>query len=224
MTGSAIIFDCDGVLVNSEQIAIAVERALLEDLGLTYTDADYQSRFVGLSDARFETALRADFVGLGRGTFPDDFMTQVRAECWHRFTSELQAVEGLTDYLATLDCPVAVASSSGVRSLERKLTLTGLAERFAPHAYSGDLVENGKPAPDLFLYAATQLGYEPHRCIVIEDSANGVRAGVSAGMMVWGFTGGGHADEGLAGRLHHAGAHHVFASYPEMQTGLSVSL
>ena len=221
MTASAIIFDCDGVLVNSEELVIGVERRFLAELGLVYDDVEFLTRFVGTSDRDFVAALRADHAERGRGVFPDDFLAQVRHACFDLFTTELRAVEGLESYLNSLHRPKAVASSSTVRSLNRKLGLTGLAHWFGAHVYSAEHVENGKPAPDLFLHAARQLSTDPSACVVIEDSVNGVLAGVAAGMQVWGFTGGGHADDGLAARLADAGAHRVFGSFAEIhaQTG-----
>lgn len=217
MTATAIIFDCDGVLVNSEALVIDVERRFLADLGLVYDDVEYLTRFVGTSEADFVAALRTDHGERGRGPFPDDFLEQVRAVCSERFTTELRAVEGVEALLASLDRPKAVASSSTIRSLQRKLALTGLADWFGDHVYSAEHVTRGKPAPDLFLHAAGRLGVAPAECVVIEDSVHGVQAGVAAGMRVWGFTGGGHADAGLGERLAAAGAAEVFGSFRDMQ-------
>lgn len=216
MTATAIIFDCDGVLVNSEALVIGVERRFLADLGLVYGDVEFLTRFVGTSDPDFVAALRADHAMRGSGAFPDDFLQQVRAETYHLFTTDLRAVAGLEPLLATLTLPKAVASSSTVRSLERKLSLTGLADWFGPHVYSSEHVTRGKPAPDLFLHAAAKLGQRPGDCVVVEDSVNGVLAGVAAGMQVWGFTGGGHADDGLGDRLARAGAERVYGRFDQM--------
>ncbi len=216
MTPSAIIFDCDGVLVNSEALVIGVERRFLADLGLEYDDADYMTRFVGTSDPDFVAALRADHAIRGSGVFPDDFLQQVRAETFHLFSTHLRAVDGLEALLAALTLPKAVASSSTVRSLTRKLSLTGLTDWFGDHVYSAEHVARGKPAPDLFLHAAAKLGHLPDRCVVVEDSVNGVLAGVAAGMQVWGFTGGGHADAGLGQRLADAGAERVYQHFGQM--------
>lgn len=216
MTASAIIFDCDGVLVNSEALVIGVERRFLAGLGLVYDDVEFLTRFVGTSDADLVALLRADHARRGTGSFPEDFLEQVRRTCFDLFTTELRAVEGLEVYLAGLRAPKAVASSSTVRSLKRKLGLTGLADWFGDHVYSAEHVANGKPAPDLFLHAASRLGIEPSDCVVIEDSVNGVLAGAAAGMQVWGFTGGGHADAGLGDRLAEAGAHRVYETFAQI--------
>lgn len=216
LTDSAIIFDCDGVLVDSEKIAIAEEREHLARIGLTYDQQEYLNRFVGLTNEDFHDALESDYQTRHGRPLPPDFFSNLKATLWARYDRELTSFEGLTALLAQIAGPVAVASSSSRELLRRKLEITDLHGHFAPHIYSGDEVENGKPAPDLFLLAATRIGREPSTCLVIEDSVNGVRAGVAAGMDVWGFTGGGHADEGLAGRLTAAGARQVFSNYAQM--------
>ncbi|WP_018149558.1 HAD family hydrolase [Henriciella marina] len=211
----AIIFDCDGVLVDSEIIAIAVEREYLGGRGLVYDDETYISRFVGLHNRDYHAALRADASDRGIA-LPADFPAIIQAAIWTRFTSELRAIRGAVELAAAFHGPVAVASSSEQDKLHRKLEMTGLAPAFGHHIYSADLVEHGKPAPDLFLYAAERLGTAPDTCLIIEDSENGVRAGRSAGMQTVGFTGGAHADAGLRERLEAAGAHHVAASFAEI--------
>lgn len=135
--------------------------------------------------------------------------------------AELEAVPGIQDVLERWQGPKAVASSSSLRRLQEKLSQTGLARYFHPHVYSGEQVQNGKPAPDLFLFAADRLDLSPDRCLVIEDSANGVRAAAAAGMTVWGFTGGGHADAGLASRLSDAGAAQVVPDHAALKALLT---
>lgn len=109
-----------------------------------------------------------------------------------------------------------MASSSTKEGLERKLRQVGLWDHFGGHVYSAEHVTNAKPAPDLFLHAAAQLGIAPVDCLVIEDSVNGVKAGIAAGMTVWGFLGGGHADDGLAARLTGAGAVKILSDWPDV--------
>lgn len=213
MTNAAIIFDCDGVLVDSERIAIAVEREHLARTGLVYDTTDYLSRFVGLTNRDFHLAMEADHQALHDRPLPESFFEEMKAECIARYDAELTSFDGLETFLDGYDGAVAVASSSSGPMLRRKLELTALHARFDPYIYSGDDVAQGKPAPDLFLLSASKLGQDPSQCLVIEDSVNGVRAAVAAGMTVWGFTGGGHADAGLQGRLKGAGAQEVFSSY-----------
>lgn len=214
--GRALIFDCDGVLIDSERIYVDVERSMLAEIGLDYPLSEYQNRFVGLSNADFRTELAADHAARGLGAFPDDFWRRHYAESWRRFAAELQPLAGAADFLAGDASPRAVASSSTVAELARKLAHVGLDRHFGDHVYSAELVDRGKPAPDLFLHAAARLGVAAADCVVVEDSVNGVRAGVAAGMTVWGFTGGGHADPGLAERLIAAGAAKAFRRYAEI--------
>jgi len=219
-TFDALIFDCDGVLVDSETIAIACERETLAGWGLRYEFEDFVHRFVGLHNRDFHIALAADAAAAGV-SLPEDFGTLLHANNWKRYEAELTAIAGVMDVVAAFPGVQAVASSSEADRLIRKLEIAGLHEAFAPHVYSSDLVANGKPAPDLFLLVADRIGVRPEHCLVIEDSVNGVKAARAAGMTAWGFTGGGHADAGLAGRLETAGAHGVFASHPDIAAALT---
>jgi len=211
-----IIFDCDGVLIDSEKIYNSVEQKYLSQIGLNYQNAEFQTRFVGLTDVDYYNELKRDYQLLGKGEFPSEFAALVQAECWERFETELVEINGINALLNQFQGTTAVASSSTVEALHKKLRITKLHARFHPHIYSGEQVERGKPSPDLFLFAASQLGQKPENCIVLEDSVNGVRAGLAAGMTVWGFTGGGHADADLPNRLKQAGAHEVFSNYPDI--------
>jgi HAD superfamily hydrolase (TIGR01509 family) len=118
---------------------------------------------------------------------------------------------------------VAVASSSRAHFLDSKLKRMGLFDLAAPHIYSADLVEHGKPAPDIFLYTAEKLGVPPRQCLVLEDSVNGVRAGLAAGMQVWGFVGGGHCYDGYGDRLMEAGAQQIMRDYAAVLDALRVA-
>ena len=209
----AIIFDNDGVLVDSERIHVAVELELLKELGLDYSYGEYLSRFVGLSTPDFHAALSHDFEAKYDKPFPDTFSDDLHKRVWPRMEAELEPLPGISDLVERAGKPVAVASSASADRLNRKLVLTNLHDLFDPHIYSSQRVQNGKPAPDLFLFAAAQLGIPPQRCAVIEDSVNGVRAGRAAGMIVVGFIGGGHADERLGERLRDAGAHLISARH-----------
>jgi HAD superfamily hydrolase (TIGR01509 family) len=205
----AVIFDCDGVLVDSEVIAVEVERALLAEHGLHYEIPDFVARFMGMSDRAFYAALGADSRELLGRDLPNDFKTRVDAGKRLLNEQKLAAITGIEQAAAMLRLPKAVASSSEIHHLDYKLRKTGLWEIFAPHIYSADHVTHAKPAPDLFLHAASALGIAPSDCLIIEDSVNGVRAGLAAGMRVWGFTGGGHMDAAAAARLMNAGAERV---------------
>ena len=211
----AVIFDCDGVLVDSEVIAVEVETALLAEHGLHYGISEFIARFMGMSDKAFYAALDTDSrVRLNR-ELPKDFRARVDAGKHVLNESKLAAVAGVELAVARLNLPKAVASSSETHRLSYKLRKTGLWDHFAPHIYSADHVVHAKPAPDLFLYAANALGVAPSQCLVIEDSVNGVKAALAAGMQVWGFAGGGHMDAAASTRLTAAGAERIVADWPE---------
>jgi HAD superfamily hydrolase (TIGR01509 family) len=212
-TPAAVIFDCDGVLVDSEILAIEVECELLASLGLVYDLPTFRRRFLGMHDAAFAQALDADRRAVCGLALPDDFVATTHARRSAAVDARLTEVAGAAKAVAALRLPKAVASSTGVAFLERKLRKTDLWTAFAPHAYSADLVAHGKPAPDIFLHAAAALGVAPAQCLAIEDSANGVVAARAAGMRVWGFTGGGHCGAESAEALRAAGAEDVLADW-----------
>ncbi|MEM7570404.1 MAG: HAD family phosphatase [Pseudomonadota bacterium] len=208
----AIIFDCDGVLVDSEIAGLDESAAYLERHGLAWTKAELIERFSGLRDDQF-FALLTDAYREVHGTNPtEEFFTGLYDQ--RRLSGmPLEAMLGALDVIKGLKQRLAVASSSRTDRLETKLKTTGLWPLFAPHVYSADLVDHGKPAPDIYLYAAEKLGINPARCLVVEDSVNGVQSGLRAGMTVWGFTGGGHCFDGHGERLLAAGADWVAADF-----------
>lgn len=211
-----ILFDNDGVLVDSEAIYVSVECELLAEIGLTYDLTTYLSRFVGLSMPDYYLQLSIDYGKQVGGEFPASFAGDLSQRSWRRMEAELKALPNVKDLVDKFNGPVAVASSMPLEIIHRKLALVGLSGIFDPHIYSGEQVENGKPAPDLFLLTAQRLGINPDKCLVIEDSVNGVKAGVAAGMTVFGFVGGGHADVNLGVRLKNAGANQVFENHSEI--------
>lgn len=214
-TPAAVIFDCDGVLVDSEILALEVELAMLAEAGLTYERDDFTHRFMGVNDAAFRIALNADAVARIGRPLADDFHDLCHRARWDACQTRLVEVAGCGLAVASLTLPKAVASSTGADFLREKLRLTGLLAAFDPHVYSADLVARAKPHPDIFLHAAEALAVEPVRCLAIEDSVNGVLSATAAGMTVWGFAGGGHMDEAAARRLREAGAERVVAHWDE---------
>ncbi|MHA7775930.1 HAD family hydrolase [Roseibium sp. M-1] len=216
MSFEAILFDCDGVLVDSEKIYVDVEREHLARIGLNYELKEFMDRFQGLSGVDFWAALDGDHRALGKGPLPETFGPELDAATLERISRELTEIAGIKQLLDVHRGPRAVASSSRMDRLIHKLQHTGLHDYFAPHIYSGEQVENGKPAPDLFLFTASKLQVDPARSLVIEDSSNGVRAGLAAGMTVWGFVGGGHSHDGHAEQLLAAGAHRVVDSHDNL--------
>ena len=209
----ALIFDCDGVLVDSEKLALEIELDVLAELGLTFEREDYVLRFMGLSTDSFHAAIEEESLKrLGRSIVAEvrgsERLRQVMVE-------QLTEVPGALAAISALKAPKAIASSGSRAGLERKLKQTGLWDHFAPYVYSADHVAKAKPAPDLFLHAAAALGVEPGDCLVLEDSVNGVLGAHAAGMTVWGFLGGGHAHDGLGLRLLAAGAVRVVKDWSE---------
>ena len=209
-----VIFDCDGVLIDSEVIACRVYAEQLTQYGYPITAEQIGERFVGRSarDTYFE--IERD---LGR-PISDAFKAQLKAATVEAFLA-LEAVPYVKDAIKALSQKICVASSTSNDTLKVNLTTTGLYSAFAPHIFSARQVEHGKPAPDLFLFAANQMGVEPARCLVIEDSVPGVTGAVAAGMTVLGFTGAGHCGPADAGRLKAAGATLVFRDMRQL-TGI----
>jgi HAD superfamily hydrolase (TIGR01509 family) len=213
-----VIFDCDGVLVDSELIGCRVEAEELARAGIAITAEAILERFTGATAAETFQTLAAEH---GRA-LPDSFVERVKAEIRAAFSRELQAIAGVAAALERIALPVCVASSSDPLRIEHSLRTVGLLERFAPHVFSAAEVARGKPAPDLFLHAARRMGAVPGECVVIEDSDRGVEAGVAAGMRVLGFAGGSHCRQGHGARLKALGAEPVFAEMsllPELIAG-----
>lgn len=181
-----IIFDCDGVLVDSERLALQVDVEIYARLGWPLTEREIADRYVGRSWDFMLAELEAHL-----GHAPDP---EILAE-WSRrhrqlFEDELEPIDGIAEALDAIPVPACVASSSGHSRLKRTLTKVGLYERFEGRIFSAEEVEHGKPAPDLFLHAARTLDAAPERCAVVEDSEYGVLAGRAAGMTVYAYTGG----------------------------------
>lgn len=185
-----VIFDCDGVLVDSEVLAVRIEREMLAELGWQLTQDEHVARFLGTSQATFERKLQE---GLGRPV-PEGWFAQQRETLFRAFDTELTAVDGLPETLAVIQDELGlascVASSGDHAKLSKTLGHTGLHPRFEGRIYSATEVEHGKPAPDLFLHAADRMGVDPATCVVVEDSMYGVQAAVAAGMHAYGFAGG----------------------------------
>jgi HAD superfamily hydrolase (TIGR01509 family) len=181
-----IIFDCDGVLVDSEHIASAVFAEHLGTIGLDYSAADCRQRFTGLSLDSCRQRILDDH----DRCLPDDFFLQMQSDTYARFAQSLEPVNGIHAVLDFLDARswlYCVASSGSHEKMHITLSHTGLLPRLANRLYSASEVARGKPAPDLFLHAATSEGFAADQCVVIEDSMPGVQAALSAGMRVCAF-------------------------------------
>ncbi|WP_405750908.1 HAD family hydrolase [Streptomyces sp. NBC_01411] len=181
-----VIFDCDGVLVDSERICIKVDAMIMADLGCDFTEAEIIERFVGSSTEVYTAAVEER---LGRRMEKD---WQLRYEHLYEaaFAAELTAVDGIAEVLDGLTTPRCVASNGDHDGIRRNLETVALTDHFKGCVFSADDVPRGKPAPDLFLYAARSMGADPVRCVVIEDSAYGVQAARAAGMRSFGYCGG----------------------------------
>ncbi|MFH1157953.1 MAG: HAD family phosphatase [Pseudomonadota bacterium] len=189
MRYEAIIWDCDGVLIDSEALACSVEVKILEDLGYKIPLEDYYRKFLGKSPAQmFDEIERETGLKLEK-SFPNDLLLARQKEI---YSQSLQATAGIRDVLDALNIPMAVASGSNPELLGYALGLTNLAECFNGHIYSAELVKKGKPAPDIFLHAAGKLNVPPERCLVVEDSIHGINAAKAAGMDVYAYLGGSH--------------------------------
>src|SRR3981081_229665 len=182
-----IIFDCDGVLVDSEVLSCHCLSKVLAAYGIDLGVDQALDLFLG----RSVTAVLEHYEALGH-SIPEQFSTELRTGVRAAFLASLCPIEGVSSVLEGLQVPHCVASSSDVDRVSFSLSLTGLAPHFDSQLFTSQMVERGKPAPDLFLYAAERMQADPQRTLVIEDSISGVRAAKAAGMTVWGFVGGSH--------------------------------
>lgn len=193
-----MIFDCDGVLVDSERLAVEVESRVLREMGWDLSADEVVRRFVGRSsefmlsevERRLGAERTVEFDNVTTDEIVDAFRTRLRA---------IDGVEHLIRALSGAGVATCVASSGSYRKMDLTLGVTQLGDLFDGRIYSASEVENGKPAPDLFLHAAGQMGFAPEACAVIEDSVHGVAAAVAAGMVCYGFAGGLTSAEVLEG-------------------------
>jgi HAD superfamily hydrolase (TIGR01509 family) len=214
-----VIFDCDGVLVDSEVISNRIFMESFAELGIAFTLEEMLAFGVGKNAVTLAAAIEQEF-GV---TLPAGFIEGQRARIMEAFTTELRPIDGIPELLAALKLKRCVASNSHIRRVRHALTTTGLMPHLEPHIYTPALVARGKPAPDLFLYAAAQHGIEPERCLVIEDSLSGVTAALAAGMPVIGFVGGSHCRPGHADAMHEAGCVAVFGRMDEVARFLGMT-
>ena len=183
-----VIFDCDGVIADSEVISARLLVRQLLPYGICI-DADYVFRnFVGKS-----FPIVADIIGKRFGTtLPSTFVSDYRAALREAFAESLQTTPGFLDVLGQLTCASCVATSSSPPRVGYTLETLGLTDYFGADVFTASQVAEGKPAPDLFLFAAREMSTPPERCLVIEDSAAGIEAGLAAGMKVWRYVGASH--------------------------------
>lgn len=209
-----VIFDCDGVLVDSEIIAAEVESALLNEAGYPISIEDMAERFAGLTwkDILFEVEREANIpLSASLLDAPEKLLDK-------RLANEVRAIDGALQAIARIPGPRCVCSNSSSHRLAAMLKRTGLSALFGDHVYSARDVGEGrtKPAPDVFLHGAAQFEVDPAQALVIEDSVHGIEAARTAGMRVVGFTGGSHSYPGHADKLTEAGAETVIARMADL--------
>jgi HAD superfamily hydrolase (TIGR01509 family) len=215
-----VIFDCDGVLVDSEPLACRLELTLLAELGHPIGADEFRRRAVGRSRKDVNAMLEM----VWGQALPADYTDRIRTATFDAFGVELQPVPGIRAVLDGLGAqPRCVASSGHPTRIARALAVTGLAGFFGDHIFSAVEVAHGKPAPDLFLHAAARMAAEPAACLVVEDSVPGIQAAKAAGMTAIGFTAGGHCDEGHAAQLQAAGADAVAADATALERILAAA-
>lgn len=206
-----VIFDCDGVLIDSEVISA---RMLIEELttyGVTIDKAYVAHHFLGRSYPVVLSQIQKEF-GI---QLPEGFEAEYRARLIRAFHTELKIMPGVCDVITRLTIPYGLATSSSPPRLKESLKIVGLSDAFHGRTTTSSEVSRGKPAPDLFLLAAEKNGVVPEKCLVIEDSLAGVQAGLAAGMTVWRFTGGSHLSGLDLDAPDGTQPHRVFASFGE---------
>ena len=197
-----VIFDCDGVLVDSELISCRAHSAMLTRHGYPITPDQVLERFLGVSDREARQIIEDEI----NRKLPDDFEAQVKQATLQFYGDDLRAIPYVGEAITAIGLKKCVASSGTPEKIRHGLTCAGLYDLLAPHIFSASQVKRGKPAPDLFLYAAAQMQAASARCIVIEDSIPGITGALAAGMTVLGFHGGSHCRPGYADTLRAAGA------------------
>ena len=206
-----VIFDCDGVLVDSEVISCRAHALVLTHHGYLITAEQVLKRFLGVSEREARQIVENE---IGRKL--PDIEAQIHQETLRFYEGDLMAIAHVGDAIAAIEAPKCVASSGTPEKIRHGLSCAGLYEQLAPHIFSATQVKRGKPAPDLFLFAAGQMKAAPERCIVIEDSVPGVTGAVAAGMTVLGFFGGSHCTSEHEAMLRAAGAERTFSDMREL--------
>ncbi len=209
-----VIFDCDGVLVDSEVISCRAHAEILARHGYPITADQVLDRFLGVSDREARLMIENEI----RRKLPDDFEQQVKQATLQFYGDDLRAISYVGEAIAAIGLPKCVASSGTPEKIRHGLICAGLYDQLAPHIFSATEVKRGKPAPDLFLFAAEQMATPPERCLVIEDSIPGVTGALAAGMTVLGFHGGAHCRPGYGDTLRTAGAMMTFDDMRQLPT------
>jgi HAD superfamily hydrolase (TIGR01509 family) len=211
---SALIFDFDGVIADSEALANTVLAEIVSGLGHPTTLEQALERYSGRRWNEAVAEIEADV-----GTpLPENFSEKLKLATLERFRLDLKEVRGASTFIRKFShVPRCIASSSSTERLDLCLSVLGLKTEFGDNIFSADMVRRGKPSPDIFLLAAEKLGVRPHSCLVIEDSANGIEAALAAGMTPIGLCAGSHIRDGHDVKLRHAGAEHIACAWEEVE-------
>lgn len=209
-----IIFDCDGVLIDSEIVVCRLVSEAFTRLGHPMSVEEVIRRFAGRPEREMIAEIERDW---GRAV-PPEYFVEIKARVAEAYASELRAVKGVRETLDRIRIPICVASSSDPHKLRLGLSTVGLDRRFATDLVSATFVAHGKPAPDVFIYAAGWMRTPIPDCVVVEDSIPGVHAARGAGLRVFGFAGASHCAPGHRERLLGAGAEAVMEKFEELET------
>jgi HAD superfamily hydrolase (TIGR01509 family) len=189
---SLVIFDCDGVLVDSEYLSATMLLEVFSEIGIMLDLPFVYANFVGHSF----TTVAAKYARLHGNNVPETFEEDYRNRLLHSFNGKLQAMLGIANVLEGLAVPYCLASGSSPTRVNKSLEIAGLRSRFDNRIFTTTMVKHGKPAPDIFLHAAREMGVPPQNCLVVEDSTTGIAAALAAGMTTWQFVGGVHFKHG----------------------------
>lgn len=218
----AILWDCDGVLIDSEHLACGASAAFCTEKGYPITTENFIDRFVGMNRFQIYAAIEAE---TGRKLVEgDDMAAQMFERLKKIFDEKLKACDGIADILAAATVPMAVASGSSAARLDYSLGLTGLKDFFKGHIYTSEELPRGKPSPDIFLHAAQQLGVAPEDCLVVEDGIHGIHAAQAAGMDVVAYLGGSHMTPALMEKVRAQSPLHCFMQMSELTNFLKLRI
>jgi len=219
MGDKLVLFDCDGVLINTEEVGYRIFNEMLEQEGISYTREEFVELLSGITYSQFLENLRRTYLERKGKELPADFEKELSRRLTEAEDTEMKLIDGVKDLIANLkkhNIPFAVCSNSGAEKLIRKLKKVGLYDDFAPYIFSRNHVENPKPAPDMYLHAAQLMGVKPRDCFVVEDSVTGTMAGAAAGATVIGFIGETHRNSNEGDYLRRAGAKLVAVGMPQV--------
>lgn len=220
----AVIFDCDGVLVDSEIIVIEEKINALKNLGISYSFQDFIFLYLGLSEDDFYRKVATRYPTIFSKEDLNKFRLFLNNKLIERLDQDISEIPGIRNFVESIKSKKGIASNGNALGVEKKLKKADLYKQFYPYIYSGDMVLRKKPDPDIYLLAAQNLSVRPDRCIVIEDTPNGIRAAYAAGMLPVGLMIGSHAKYMNPSNLKEAGAEYVFDTLERLDEFLCKSM